>query len=225
MLVLITGTSNGIGKELVDLLANDKKLTVIAISRSLVKYKQNNVIPLQADINTDTGRTKIFNAIKKSGKKLDILINNAGMLVKKPFQKITQKELQMVYEVNLFSPFLLIQKLLPLIKNGKGSHIVNIGSMGGFQGSSKFSGLSAYSSSKAALSGLTECLAEELASKKIAVNYLALGSAQTQMLTKAFPGYIAPLSAKEMATFIQWFAIEGQKYMNGKILPVSLKTP
>ena len=97
--------------------------------------------------------------------------------------------------------------------------------MGGFQGSTKFAGLSAYSSSKSALSGLTECLAEELKDRNIAVNCLALGAVQTEMLGKAFPGYKAPLSAAKMAEFICEFALTGQLFFNGKIIPVSSTTP
>ncbi|MBK9285593.1 MAG: SDR family oxidoreductase [Sphingobacteriaceae bacterium] len=225
MLVIVTGTSKGIGHELVKLLAVHQDLVVLAVSRTATKFKSKNVISVQADINTVSGRTKIYNAAVKTGKKVEIIINNAGLLVKKPFEKLSEKELLAVYSTNVFAPFLLIQKILPLVKRNANSHIVNIGSMGGFQGSSKFAGLSAYSSSKSAIAGLSECLAEELSSKKIAVNCLALGSAQTQMLSQAFPGYKAPLSAKDMAGYIAWFALEGQKYMNGKVIPVSLKTP
>src|SRR5581483_7914106 len=94
----------------------------------------------------------------------------------------------------------IIQNLLPLMPAN--AHIVNIGSMGGFQGSSKFPGLSAYSASKAALHNLTECLAQEFIDLGIKVNCLALGSAQTEMLEKAFPGYESPVMAFEMGKYI-----------------------
>jgi NAD(P)-dependent dehydrogenase (short-subunit alcohol dehydrogenase family) len=97
--------------------------------------------------------------------------------------------------------------------------------MGGFQGAAKFPGLSAYSSSKAALAGLTECLAEELKSKNISVNCLAIGAVQTEMLAKAFPGYKAPLKPNQMAEFICNFALTGHTYFNGKIIPVASTTP
>jgi NAD(P)-dependent dehydrogenase (short-subunit alcohol dehydrogenase family) len=97
--------------------------------------------------------------------------------------------------------------------------------MGGFQGSAKFPGLSFYSASKAALCCLTECLATELKDKSIKMNALALGSVQTEMLDKAFPGYKAPVKAEEIAEFITDFAINGHRYVNGKVLPVSLSTP
>lgn len=227
MLVLISGTSRGIGREMLKIFLKDPKCTVIAVSRKKSTegsaVKNARLIHVQADINTGSGRKKILSAIKSTGKKVDILLNNAGAIVKKPFSKISEKELKEVYQTNVFSPFLLIKDVLPSFQ--KNAHVVNIGSMGGFQGSSKFAGLSAYSSSKAALAGLSECLAEELAPKKIKVNCLAIGAVQTEMLSAAFPGYKAPLTADQMAEFIVWFSLNAHQYMNGKVIPVSLSTP
>jgi 3-oxoacyl-[acyl-carrier protein] reductase len=111
------------------------------------------------------------------------------------------------------------------MKKAGSSHVVNISSMGGINGSVKFSGLSAYSAAKGGLGILTECLAEEYRDSGISFNCLALGSVQTEMLEEAFPGYRAPLTAHEMARFIVDFAINGHKFFNGKILPVSISTP
>ena len=232
MLILITGASKGIGFEIVRLLSENPNNLIIAVSRnteSLNKFvRQHNthsVLPLKADITRPSQQKKIYQTIKSLNLQLDVLINNAGHIVNKPFEKISAKELQAVYATNVFAPFTLIQTLLPLMNKKTKSHIVNISSMGGFQGSSKFPGLSAYSSSKTALSGLTECLAEELKPKNIAVNSLALGAVQTEMFGKAFPGYKAPVQAKEMAAYICNFALTGQAYFNGKIIPVSSTTP
>lgn len=231
MLIIITGASKGIGFEMVKHFSKNSKNLIIAISRhtdSLSKFvKEKNthsILPIKADITNPLHQKKIYKTLKALNLPLDILINNAGEILNKPFDKISAKELQSVYNTNVFGPFMLIQSLLPLL-NSKKAHVVNIGSMGGFQGSSKFSGLSAYSSSKNALSGLTECLAEELKSRNISVNCLALGAVQTEMLGKAFPGYKAPLNAKEMAEFICDFSLNGQKYFNGKIIPASSSTP
>lgn len=97
--------------------------------------------------------------------------------------------------------------------------------MGGHESTSKFSGLSAYSASKAALANLTECLAEEWKTEGISVNCLMLGAVNTEMLGEAFPGYQAPLNAVEMADFICDFSLKGNTFFNGKLLPVSLSTP
>ncbi|HOZ88387.1 MAG TPA: SDR family oxidoreductase [Bacteroidia bacterium] len=232
MLIVITGASKGIGFELVKQLAADPKNLVIAVSRNtssltkLVKEKNtHSVLPLKADITSSLQRKKIYQVIRSLNLPLNVLINNAGEIVNKPFEKISEKEIRSVYTTNVFAPFSLIQTLLPLFDKKVRSHIVNISSMGGVQGSSKFAGLSAYSSSKSALGGLTECLAEELKEKNIFVNALAIGAVQTEMLARAFPGYQAPLKAVEMAEFIAGFALTGQKYFNGKIIPVSSSTP
>ena len=232
MLILITGASKGIGFEMVKNFSSDPGHLIIAVSRNIAPLarlvKQNNthsVLPIKADISKPVQQKKILQTIQSLGLKLDVLVNNAGQIINKPFEKISAKELKDVYETNVFAPFTLVQSLLPVFNTKQKAHIVNISSMGGFQGTAKFAGLSAYSSSKAALGGLTECLAEEFKEKNIAVNCLAIGAVQTEMLAKAFPGYKAPLQPNEMASYICNFALTGQKYFNGKIIPVSSTTP
>jgi NAD(P)-dependent dehydrogenase (short-subunit alcohol dehydrogenase family) len=126
-------------------------------------------------------------------------------------------------ETNFFGTASLIRALVPMMPEG--SHIVNISSMGGFQSSSKYKGLSYYSASKAALACLTECLANEFKEYGIIINCLALGAVQTEMLDEAFPGYKAPVNAVEMAEYISGFVLTGNKFFNGKILPVAIGNP
>jgi len=232
MLAIVTGTSRGIGLETVKELAKNPQLLVLAVSRDtrglekLIKQENLlNVLPVKADISTNRGIQRIVKLVTRLDQPLRLLVNNAGALLNKPFSKIKSSELQAVYHTNVFSPFLLTQALLPFFSAKGDAHIVNIGSMGGVQGSSKFSGLSAYSSSKGALACLSECLAEELKPKKISVNCLAIGSVQTEMLAKAFPGFRAPLSPAQMGAYISHFGLTGQNYYNGKTLPVSSTTP
>jgi NAD(P)-dependent dehydrogenase (short-subunit alcohol dehydrogenase family) len=136
---------------------------------------------------------------------------------------MSSEEARMIMETNFFGPASLIRVVKPLMPSG--SHIVNISSMGGYQGSSKYRGLSYYSASKAALACLTECLATEFTGLGISVNCLALGSVQTEMINEAFPGYKAPVDAKQMAEYISGFALTGHKFFNGKILPVAVSNP
>lgn len=236
MNIIVTGASRGIGYELVKSLSADANHTIIAISRNAQKLDQlkkecsslnssSKVIPIVCDLADKNAVGALFSEIKKQVKTVHVLINNAGAIVNKPFAEITREDLEYVYRVNVFSVVGLIQGVLPFMDTDHRSHIVNISSIGGFQGSIKFSGLSAYSSSKAALACLTECLAEEYKEKNIAFNCLALGAAQTEMLNEAFPGYKAPLSAKQMAEFIAHFSLTAHQYMNGKIVPVSLSNP
>ncbi|MGQ0828811.1 MAG: SDR family NAD(P)-dependent oxidoreductase [Bacteroidota bacterium] len=236
MNIIVTGASRGIGYELVKILSADPKNKIIAISRNLQKLEQlkkkclsanpsSIVIPIACDLNDERSITNFASTLKQHVLSINIVINNAGAIANKPFMKISPADLQNIYNVNVFSVIRLIQLLLPIIDMKQKAHVVNIGSMGGFQGSSKFPGLSAYTSSKAALASLTECLAEEFKDKNIAFNCLALGSAQTEMLNEAFPGYKAPLSAGQMAEYIAHFSLSAHQYMNGKIIPVSLSTP
>ncbi len=236
MNIIVTGASRGIGYELVKQLSNDSKHTILAVSRNEQKLKQlkkdclaanasSMVIPIVCDLSGKNAMVGLISNIKKEIKSVNILINNAGAIVNKPFEEISIADLETVYNVNVFSVVRLIQGIMPLLDTNQKSHIVNISSMGGFQGSAKFAGLSAYSSSKAALACLTECLAEEFKDKNIAFNCLALGATQTEMLNEAFPGYKAPLTANKMATFIVDFSLHAQQYMNGKVIPVSLSTP
>ncbi len=236
MYILITGASQGIGREIVKNLAlkghhifalsrNEKKLeSLIQECRSLNKNSQVESIPFDL-ASLGSGEPDFIKIIKAKIPSLNILINNAGFLTPQSFLKTSYEVLAKTLEVNFTAPYLLIQHLLPLLKLSENAHIVNIGSMGGINGSAKFPGLSAYSASKGALAILTESLAEEFKDDKVFCNYLALGAVQTEMLEKAFPDYKASVNAKKMAEFISDFALNGQQYFNGKIIPVSLSTP
>lgn len=197
---------------------------VVAISRNTdALLGLANVIPLQVDLSTEVGITTAVKRISEHYQTVDIHINNAGQLINKPFADFTLAEAESLFAINTLAPSFLVQGLLPLFKQG--SHIVNIGSMGGYQGSAKFAGLSFYSASKAALACLTECLADELRPKGVAVNCLCLGAVETEMLAEAFPGYKAPVNATDMASYIAHFALTAHKVINGKVLPLSLSTP
>lgn len=228
---LVTGASSGIGFATALVLAQNKRNKVIAIARnaskleSLRKVSEDKIDIIPFDLEKGNISVLVADLTKMGVQHLTGVIHNAGFLVSKKFEEISASDLQKIYEVNVFAPFRLTQQLLPLLKRAKGAHVVNISSVGGIQGSVKFDGLSAYSSSKGALCVLTECLANELKNEKIIVNCLALGAVQTEMLNQAFPGYEAPLKANEMGEFVAWFTENGNKFFNGKILPVALSTP
>ncbi len=222
--IIITGTSRGIGYELALQFANAGH-HVLAISRktpqSLIEHQ--NISCLSVDLSDESEIKKVENFLSKSWSTVDILIHNAGSLIFKPFAETLQKDFESIYKVNVFGVANLTRVCLPFLQ--KGSHVVTISSMGGIQGSLKFAGLAAYSSSKGAAITLSELLAEEYKEKGIAFNVLALGAVQTEMLAEAFPGYEAPISALEMANYIFDFALTGNKYYNGKVLEVSSTNP
>ncbi len=224
--IIVSGASSGIGYELALKFAQ-KGDRVIAISRrkdrlEQLKSQSVNIQILSIDLNSDDLKEKIRDLCIDMST-IDVLINNAGQLINKPFLDTSIEEFAQQYNSNVLSAVNLIQACSPFLI--KGSHIVNISSMGGFQGSSKFVGLSAYSSAKGALSILTECLAEEFKTKGVSVNALALGAVQTEMLETAFPDYQAPVKPNEMADYIVEFALRASRVYNGQVLPVTLGDP
>ena len=224
--IIVVGASRGIGKEIVGQLAENSAHTIYALSRNLQKMQDDfsameNVRCFAFDLAKNDVRQqaeKIFESIDS----IDILINNAGKLVNKPFPELTADDLNDCYQVNAIGVMQTVQAALPKMKV---AHIVNISTIGGFQGSVKFPGLTAYSTSKAAVVSFTELFAEEYKDTDIKMNCLCLGAAQTEMLEEAFPGYEAPVSASKMAEYIVNFTLTADQWMNGKVIPVSLSTP
>ncbi|MEJ2583762.1 MAG: SDR family oxidoreductase [Robiginitalea sp.] len=223
--IVITGTSRGIGFELVRQFAAAGH-EVLALSRNdkpVQELQLDRVTAWPFDITDPQQIEKVAGWVRDQWGALDILIHNAGLLLNKPFGETTISEFRTVYEVNVFGVAALSRALVPFM--GSGGHVVIVSSMGGVQGSAKFPGLAAYSSSKGAAITLAELLAEEYKDIGPAFNALALGAVQTEMLEAAFPGYKAPVTAGDMASFIMEFSRTGQKYFNGKVLPVSNSTP
>ncbi len=222
--IIITGTSRGIGYELALQFA-DAGHQVLAISRKTPQalIENKNITCLSVDLSIESELASVEDFISQTWKKVDIIIHNAGSLVNKSFAQTTQEDFENVYKVNVFGVANLTRICLPYLQ--KGSHVVSISSMGGIQGSMKFAGLSAYSSSKGAVITLSELLAEEYKEQGIVFNVLALGAVSTEMLQEAFPGYEAPISATEMAEYIFNFALTGNKFHNGKTIQVSSSTP
>ena len=221
--IIITGTSSGIGLELVKIYSKNG-FKVISLSRSdLPVLGLDGVEHINFDISEKESLDKLINLVENKYKRIDVLINNAGKLINKSFKDLSKDDLYNIYEVNVFGVISLIQSLLPFFK--KDSHVVNISSIGGISGSSKFPGLTAYSSSKGALNILTEVLAEEFKESGPKFNSLSLGSVNTPMLNQAFPGYQAQVNPNEMASFIYDFANNSSKVFNGKVIPVSSSNP
>lgn len=221
--IVITGASRGIGKAIAEYLANEGH-RVLALARSKnIFFEHPSIHYMSVDLTSRQDMVQIEEWVKAHFDKVDALINNAGSLINKPFAELSWEDFQQVYQVNVFAVAQLTQVLLPYMFAK--SHVVCISSMGGIQGSMKFPGLAAYSSSKAAVITLSELLAEEYKSQQICFNVLALGAVQTEMLEEAFPGYQAPITSDEMAVYIGDFALKAHAYINGKVIQVSTSTP
>ncbi|PWH86443.1 SDR family NAD(P)-dependent oxidoreductase [Brumimicrobium oceani] len=225
--IVVIGASRGIGKELVLQFAKEKSNTVIALSRNTGVMKANFTASNIHSGFIDLAAKDLHVAMAESLDQfpvVDIVINNAGKLVNKPFLELSRDDIDACYQTNAIGMMHATQFMVGKMIE-EGGHIVNISTMGAFQGSVKFPGLSAYSTSKAGITSFTELFAEEYKDTKIKMNCLCLGATQTEMLEEAFPGLQAPISASEMAEYIVDFAYNATKYFNGKVLPVSSTTP
>jgi short-subunit dehydrogenase len=237
MNIIVTGASRGIGYELGRLFATDINNKVVVIARNRLKLEQlrrecvsqypgAKIFPLVLDLAEERLPASFIPQLMACIGSVDVLVNNAGTLVNKPFEELERQEVESLFRVNILSLFEMMRLLIPYMGKGeRPTHIVNISSMGGFQGSRKYAGLSAYSASKAALACLTECLAEEFAGRNISVNCLCLGAVQTEMFTQAFPGERALMTPLKMAHFVRDFSMNGAGFYNGKIIPVSATLP
>ena len=226
MNILITGVSKGIGRALLKVSLNSDKYSKVFACTSTHVPEEFKFHPKLVSITLDyLGKTPFDDLEEKIKEEcIDVLINNSGYLFQEKFEDCQVSELKKMFEINFFGPYQLIQEMLKNLERCEGQ-IINIGSMGGFQGSSKYMGLSGYSASKAALANLSECLAVELESSKVSVNCLALGAVRTEMLKKAFPDYSADISPEEIAKYILDFSSIGGKLMNGQVIPVTKSTP
>ncbi|MGM0478012.1 MAG: SDR family NAD(P)-dependent oxidoreductase [Bacteroidota bacterium] len=226
--IVVVGASRGIGKALVQLLAQHEDHHVIALSRNTKELaafcdSPENITYGFVDVASAEVHEQL-DAVLSQFNYIDVLINNAGKLVNKPFDKLSRAEIDSCYQTNAVGTMYTTQYFIPKMSN-RGGHIVNISTVGAFQGSVKFPGLSAYSTSKAGITSFTELFAEEYKETPIKMNCLCLGAVQTEMLSEAFPGLEVPTSPEDMAAYIADFSLTGHQYFNGKILPVSASTP
>lgn len=231
-LIVVTGASKGVGRATAHALVETSGATVIAVSRDAALLEglthacsamQGRLETVVADLTAASGIDKVVRQV--GTRRLHGLVNNAGVLIKRSWGEWSMADMRQLFELNASVPLMLSQALTSRLEGDPPGHIVNIGSMGGFQGSVKFPGMAGYSASKAALANLAECLAEELKDRGIRCNCLCLGAVDTEMMRAAFPDYQAPVSPERMGDHIARFVLEGHNLFNGKVLPLAISTP
>ena len=183
MVILVTGASRGIGREIAKTLAGKGNKVIANYNRSEEQAKElqkefENIDIYKADVSKREDVHKMIEYILSKYKKIDVLINNAGISESKLFMDVTDQDWCRMINTNLYSTFCVTQEVLPdMIHNKKGC-IINISSIWGMVGASCES---IYSVAKAGIDGMTKSLAKELGLSNIRVNSIAPGIIETDM--------------------------------------------
>lgn len=239
---VVTGGSRGLGAYITRgfLEAGAKRVYItarkaeacIAAAEELSQYGE--CIALPADISTAEGLQSLVAELSSREQHLDVLVNNAGAGWGAPFGQFPEKGWDKVMDINVKSPFFLVQALAPLLKqNANAEHtasIINIGSIAGMVGHAldNFS----YAASKSAIHQLTRVLATELAADHIRVNAIAPGrfySKMTEFLSsdqEAFEQELQTIpmrrwgEASDIAGVAIMLASRAGAFITGQIIPV-----
>lgn len=184
---IVTGSSRGIGKSIAYELAQSGFNVVInsktqkdssKVARELEKKFGIKSIGIAADVQNKLQVQKLVRNTIKEFNRIDVLVNNAGVLVIKPLEETTEKDWDNVIDTNLKGVYLCSKEVLPYMISKKSGYIINISSGAGKSG---YGELAAYCASKFGVLGLTESLAEEVNQYNIIVVALCPGAVATDM--------------------------------------------
>lgn len=235
--VLLTGSTKGIGLASArEMLALDAKVFINSRTEEDVnavvedlRRENHEVHAAVADLSEPQGRDRLLRAVRKNWSGLDVLVNNVGMNLRKPFETYTLEEYRRIFETNLFSALELTQQLLPLLRQGRHPSIVNVASVAGMV--DVRSG-AIYGMTKAAMIQLTRHLAVEWAPYGIRVNAVSPWYTRTPLAEPVLQNpermelilSRTPLSrvaeAEEVAAAIAFLAMDKASYITGQNLAV-----
>jgi len=213
---LITGATGGIGKEISIQLAkkscnlfltgkNQKKLKLL--KQYLNKTYENITVECKdGDLTNFSDIKNLIESVRTNFKKIDILINSAGIFMIKPLQNCDHIDYQTIFSLNVRAPFLLSKEFFHDMKNNNWGRIVNLGSSSSYMG---FKNGSFYCSTKFAILGLSRSLNEELKKFGIRTYCISPGSTQTDMAKistgQNFSTFLNPTEIAELITFVMSF--------------------
>ena len=218
---IVTGASSGIGRATAELLV-DRGARVAVFARSAGKLKtlakkyDDRMLAVPGDVSDPESVERLFAQTESRFGRCDILINDAGTYVSKRIEKMSDRDWDRVFAVNVRGAFLTTRRAVKSMIPRRSGAIVNVSSISGVPGPDKFPGFSAYCASKGALISFTEQLATELGEHAIRVNCVSPGSVDTAMWAAVSGGARADMTPNEVAEVILFLASERSRPMNGQ---------
>lgn len=231
---IVTGAAQGIGKAIADNLLQEGAIVFGCDRRpdsmEDMKTQNNNFHPLYFDITDASAVKESFMNIKKEFGKIDVLVNNAGVVFNRKIGMITREETELMFKVNVIAVIELTQLVSRIMSRTGGGSIINIASVTAVQGSP---GQSAYSATKGAVISFTKSAAKELAPLNIRVNAVAPGIVKTERFEELYEASGDKIDARigrialgrlglpeDIAKAVAFLASDNSSYISGQILGV-----
>lgn len=228
--VIISGCNRGIGRAMLELFLEHGAIVYGVVRRegSLSDFKDNpNCIPVYADVTCTEQIKELFMRVKKEQNRLDVLVNNAGVMKDALIGMISKEQIENTYAVNVFAVINMIQYASKLFKRQSSGSIINMASIMGTNGNV---GQLLYSSTKGAVVTLTKSAAKELAPLNVRVNAIAPGAIDTDMLRSIGEDNVQKLkekiymnrlgTAQDVAKTALFLASDLSEYVTGQIIGV-----
>lgn len=236
---IITGAAQGIGKAIAERFAADGAVvyacdrnagTMDEWAQQCAAENDTRVIPLYFDVTDAAAAKNALMTVFKQEKRMDVLVNNAGVVFNKKIGMIVRPETELMFRVNVIAVFELVQLASRLMARNHGGSIVNIASVTAVLGSA---GQSAYSATKGAIIAFTKSAAKELAASGIRVNAVAPGIVKTERFAELYEANGDKIDARiqrialgrlgtpeDVANACAFLASDRASYISGQILGV-----
>lgn len=223
---IITGAGQGVGRATAQLFAREGA-QVVLFSRtgthldetmrsiSTITSAGGDILSVVGDVAQEEDVQALFERVKETYGRVDILVNCAGIVAVRPFVEMDTETWDQVVNVNLRGTFLCCREAFRMMTQQQQGVILNLSSLSGVKGVEKFPGLSAYNVSKAGVASLTEILAVEGKPHNIRVCAVSPGAIDTEMLRQAAPHLKAGMTPEDMAEILLFLADDSGRMFSG----------